>query len=501
MEFLVQLRRSAGLRVAALRSNDLASRIAKGVFWSLIGTMVPRALGLLASVATARLLGRDTFGGLGIVLSTVEMFGMFAGLGLGATATKYIAEHHRTDPLRASRVMTFTGFISIVTGLIGTLLLVAFSDVIATHTLNAPQLASLLRLASPIIFLNTLNGAQVGGLAGLEAFKRSAHVSIVCGVFTPLVTIAGVRWFGMEGAVLASMSSLTLNWLLNHLALRIEAAAAGMSFIYEGAFAEARLLFAFTFPVFLSSMVLAPVQWMCNAILVNQPNGLSEMGVYAAVNQWRAVIMLLPSLLMRAALPIMSSAAKGDSGNAALKASVNTTQSLNLLFVFPVATAVLFGGEWITRLYGKQFVGGGTVMAGLALSFMILSIGTSAGALMQAQGKAWLGLCFNSCYGLVLVLITAVAAPRWGAAAITFGSAASYAFIALWGFYLLRRDLPDGMFKRIYLALFSAMAIAAVYCVVPAKIAGFIAPIAVLIVICVTWRFLIDRRLVYHGVG
>jgi O-antigen/teichoic acid export membrane protein len=494
MEFLVQLRRSAGLHVSALRSNDFALRIAKGAFWSLIGTMGPRALGLLASVVTARLLGRDTFGGLGIVHSTVEMFGVFAGLGLGVTATKYIAEHHRTDPLRASRVMTFTGFISVVTGLVGTLLLVAFADVIATHALDAPQLGPLLRLASPIILLNTLNGAQIGAMAGLEAFKRTAQVSVVCGVFTPLLMIVGVRWYGMEGAVVASIVSLALSWLLNHLALREEAATAGMSFIYDGAFAEARLLLAFTLPVFLSSMVLAPVQWMCNAILVNQPNGLSEMGVFAAVSQWRAVIMLVPSLLMRAALPIISSATKGDSGNAAIKASVNTTQSLNLLFVFPIATAVLFGGEWITRLYGKQFVGGGPAMAGLALSFMILSIGSSGGTLLQARGKVWLGLAINLCYGICLVVITALAAPRWGAAAITFGSAASYVFVALWSFYRLKRDLPQGMLKRVYLSLLCAVSVATIYCITPATYAAAIAPIAVLAVTWITWRYLIDPR-------
>ena len=81
-----------------IEASDIGYRLARGGFWLLCGTVVSKALWLLASILVARMLGKETFGEFGIIRSTVEMFGVFAGFGLGLTATKYIAEFRRTDP-------------------------------------------------------------------------------------------------------------------------------------------------------------------------------------------------------------------------------------------------------------------------------------------------------------------------------------------------------------------------------------------------------------------
>ena len=45
--------------------------------------------------------GQEGFGALGMIQSTAGMLGVLAGLGLGITATKYVSELRRLDPLRA----------------------------------------------------------------------------------------------------------------------------------------------------------------------------------------------------------------------------------------------------------------------------------------------------------------------------------------------------------------------------------------------------------------
>lgn len=47
---------------------------------------------LVVTVTVARLLGNAVCGELGIIQSTVGMFGVFAGFGLRVTATKHVAE-------------------------------------------------------------------------------------------------------------------------------------------------------------------------------------------------------------------------------------------------------------------------------------------------------------------------------------------------------------------------------------------------------------------------
>src|SRR5580698_9969778 len=74
------------------RASPLSVRLARGVFWSLVGAVLARGLGVASSIIVARVLGITAFGEFTIIQSTVGLFGTFAGLGLGITATKYVAE-------------------------------------------------------------------------------------------------------------------------------------------------------------------------------------------------------------------------------------------------------------------------------------------------------------------------------------------------------------------------------------------------------------------------
>src|SRR5215475_10536595 len=73
-------------------SSQLAYRLARGAFWSLVGSLISRGLGVVAGIGVARILGKNDYGELGMVQSTVGMFGVFAGFGMGLTANKHVAE-------------------------------------------------------------------------------------------------------------------------------------------------------------------------------------------------------------------------------------------------------------------------------------------------------------------------------------------------------------------------------------------------------------------------
>src|ERR1700688_3805570 len=89
-------------------AGSLRARVTLGIVWSLAGAVVSRGFLLAASVACARFLGREGFGALGMIQSTAGMFGVFAGLGLGLTATKYVSEFRRRDPAKAGRILALS---------------------------------------------------------------------------------------------------------------------------------------------------------------------------------------------------------------------------------------------------------------------------------------------------------------------------------------------------------------------------------------------------------
>jgi hypothetical protein len=66
-----------------------------------------RLLALAAALLVARLLGKASYGELGIVQSTIVMFGTLAGFGMGTTAAKFVAEFRHSDPVRAGKSLPF----------------------------------------------------------------------------------------------------------------------------------------------------------------------------------------------------------------------------------------------------------------------------------------------------------------------------------------------------------------------------------------------------------
>jgi O-antigen/teichoic acid export membrane protein len=165
-----------------IESSPLGLRLAKGAFWSLAGALISRGLALLASIIVARILGKEGFGELGIIQSTVGMFGVFAGFGLGMTATKYVAEFRTKNPERAGRVIALSNIVAIVSGGVMSLILVFLAPWLARSTLAAPHLTLFLQIAAGLLFLSALNGAQIGTLAGFEAFRTIAKVNFWAGI-------------------------------------------------------------------------------------------------------------------------------------------------------------------------------------------------------------------------------------------------------------------------------------------------------------------------------
>lgn len=167
-----------GTTLARIEASDIGYRLAKGAFWSLAGAVISRGLMLAASVLVARMLGKTGFGELGMIQSTVGMFGVFAGFGLGMTATKYVAELRTSDPARAGRIIGLSGLVAMGTGGAMAVGLFIIAPWLAEHTINAPHLAGMLRVSAVMLLINALTGAQTGALAGFEALKTIAYVNL-----------------------------------------------------------------------------------------------------------------------------------------------------------------------------------------------------------------------------------------------------------------------------------------------------------------------------------
>jgi O-antigen/teichoic acid export membrane protein len=385
---------------------------------------------LVSSIFVARMLGAEGFGQLGMVRSTVDMFGVFAGIGLGVTATKHVAQFYKNDPLRAGRIIAMSGLVAWLTGGFMAIVLVVTAPWLAAHSLAAPQLGGLLQVGGLLLLLSALNGAQTGALAGFEAFKTIAQVNLFVGVASFPILLAGAYLGGLHGEVWALVATWTINWLLNHMALRRESLRAGVSYGLTGCLQESDILWRFSLPAALCGMVVGPVNWGCCSMLVNQPNGYLEMGAFNAANQWFGALLFLPGLLSAAVLPMFSQ----------LQANHQRRQSRNLLWlsmtlialtVLPIVAAGCLASPYIMAAYSKEFSGHPHLLVMVLVTAGLLAVQMPVGQLLTATGRLWTMASINLAWAVSFFVLTYVLLP-WGALGLATARALAYLACGLW---------------------------------------------------------------------
>ncbi len=424
-------------------ADSLRARFARGAVWSFIGTVVSQALGLATSVVTARFLGKTGFGELGMINSTVGMFGIFAGLGLGLTTTKYVAELRATDSDRAGRIIGLSSTVALISGGLIALGLILFAPFLAVSILHAPHLVTELRIGSLLLFLNALNGVQTGTLAGFEAFKLIAKANLWQGLLTFPLEIGGVIEWGLPGAVWGMVAAAGVGWIVNRIYLLEKCRVARVRVHFFGAWGESRILWEFCLPAVLANTAAGPVMWFTNTMLVNQPSGYAEMGVLNAANQWRTAILFLPGLIGQVVLPLLSSL-QGTRDRASARRVLLGAISLNAVFVSPALISIFFLRNRIMALYGPGFASRGPVLIIIALVAGLVAIQTPVGNIIAAMSRMWIGALMNLGWAIVLLASAWFFLQRgWGADGVAAAYLTAYLVLAIWTFWFAGR-LLDG---------------------------------------------------------
>jgi O-antigen/teichoic acid export membrane protein len=376
-------------------------RLARGMFWSTAGAVGWRSLSLLASIIMARVLGKSVFGELGIVQSTTNLFLTFAELGIGLTATKYVAEFRRQDPERAGRIIAMTTGVAVVSGIVVGAIMVATSGWSA-RLLAAPHLQSIIAISAVVLFLIVFNESQNGILSGFEAFKRRSTVQALSGVASFPISVLGVYYFGLVGAVYGLIASQVVVLLLNYQAVRKETSSAGVSIRWREARKELGVLTSFSLPTLAAGAVYVPSMWLANTILVTTPGGFAEMGLFNAADRWRTLILFLPSLLGSVTLPMLSSL-RGEAASQKYHQLLWNNIRLSAGASLAVAAPIALCAPWLMASFGAGFRDGTWVLITLCSTAVMFSPYWIIGQSLVSRGHVWTMFLLNLGWAITLL--------------------------------------------------------------------------------------------------
>ena len=136
-----------------------------------------------------------------------------AGLGLGVTATKYISEYRTSDTARVGRILGLSSAMAMLTAGVFALGLATFAPALVFGEGRSELVTWGLRWSAIYVFFITVNGYQIGAMAGFEAFGAVAAISASYGVASVVLTWLLAAGYGLRGAVLAQGCSAFLLWI------------------------------------------------------------------------------------------------------------------------------------------------------------------------------------------------------------------------------------------------------------------------------------------------
>jgi O-antigen/teichoic acid export membrane protein len=406
---------------------SLTQRFARGVFWNLIGFVCARLFTFIAALVTARFLGKQGFGELGMVTSTVGVLGSFAGFGIGLTANKYVAELKESEPDRAGRIIALSNTLALFSGILLALTCILIAPWLAQKTLNAPHLTTMLQVGALIIPASALLGVQTGTLSGFQAFREITWINFRQGLLVLPLTISLVYSLGLLGAVLSLAITPAAGMVMAARTLRRLYANCGMVINYRQGWREKRILWDFTLPGVLSVNLINPVTWSANAILVNQPNGYSEMGLFNMANQLRMLIMLLPNIIGMVTVPLLSEIhGKQDPGYFAQVANLNVKTIWS--FILPAGLLAIGFSSWLVGLYGPQFQSGRPVFALMVCASILTVVNGTIRQSLIAAGNMWVDCLSNMFWAIVLIISVLALVPHRGSIGLATAYFIAYSF-------------------------------------------------------------------------
>ena len=383
--------------------SDIGSRMARGAFWTFCGTVLGKFFVLIAGIVVANILGKEQYGELGLVRSTINMFVIFGAAGLGITATKYIAEFRNTDKKKVASIYILTNGFALVTGFLAMLGVLLSARYLANKTLNAPHLVEEIRFGAVLLFISVVNSAQLGTLSGFEDFRSSALTTFFSSMAEFIFMIVGAYFYGVMGALLGYGVGYVVVTALYFVFIRRNMLHYGICMDYRAVRAkDITVLYNFSIPAAFSSLLVGPVFWIVRTMLANTSDGYGELGIYEAADQWKVVILFVPSAISGILLPILTNTLS-EGNNKSYWKVLKYNIYLNAGLTFVLALIVSLCASFIMQMYGEGFDDVWTLII-ISFSTIFTSVASVVGIVIASYGKMWIGFGFNLLWAVLFIL-------------------------------------------------------------------------------------------------
>ncbi len=353
-------------QLPAAQPGAQVRQLLSGTAWSAGGSLAGRLFGFIGTIIGARLLGVSGYGAFSFVQSTVSVVNAYAGMGVGTTATRFVAAQGENESAARSVSIRLIGF-GFVAAAVAAVAVGAAAPWIAATLLQRPELSGAVRAAALLVLAGVAWESVQGALSGYREFARVALCTASAGIVGLAAIVLLTPALKLPGFILAqAIASLTAIGVgLTMLARRWQ--AGGSDTQNEGERLAVMLRFGAVFLA--SNAILAPVMWLVAWRLSALPAGLEGLGYWGAAHQLKNIVALLPGLVSQVALPLLAFHS-GRQVRSEFRTTLRSSVMISGVAVLPLGILLMLFSAPLLSLFGADFRGG----AGLAQAVIAGSI-------------------------------------------------------------------------------------------------------------------------------
>ncbi len=402
----------------------MRARLARATVWMVVGSGLNQAFAMLASIGTARILGKVAFGEFGAVRATIVTMAVLAGGGLGLVTTRYVAALRHQDPERAGRLIRLVFWMAWLMTIVAATACALLARPIAEQVMRSPNLTLPLMVSSLAIVFSTVAGVQIGVMAGCEAFRPVALTLTIEGFSAGALMVTGAWFGGVTGAVLGYVVGTFIAFLLRQRQVTLACEHAGIPIVPLRT-SDIRGEVPFIVHAVLPSMLLVigaqPAEWLTRMLLVRGPDGMAALGLFTAAYSWAQLVQFIPSQITSPALTLLANLVGAGDWPAFRRLLI---ESAGLIFGAAAAIAIPLAllSRFVMGLYGPSFRDGAAVFSAIVLAYAVGAVQPMLRATFLAAQREWLQLAFTLAWGIALPLVFVLQERRTAMAlALSYG--------------------------------------------------------------------------------
>lgn len=381
---------------------------------------------------TAVYLGTFGVGLLGAYSSILSPVATLAGMGLGASGVRQIAEAAgQNDQLAVSRTLLTVRRACLATGILGMLLMLALAYPASLYTFGkTDELWThfwALCILSTTILIGSLGGGFGAIIQGMRRIKDMAAQGIIGATLSLPICIPLMIWLRVDSVVpmmvISAAAGTVITWTF---ARRIQVQPVHMT--WRDSWDLARPLFKLGLTLTATSLISLGVTYLIRLIIIRKL-GLDANGIYSAA--WMLSGYYVNIILGAMGADFYPRLTEVHHNSAEVNRLVNEQTIVGLLIALPGVVATLTMAPMVIHIfYTTKFLDAVPVLQWMVLGVALRVITWPMGFILVAKSAKRLYLYTELVTNLLWIILTFAAVQLWGL------KGTGIAFFAMYVFYL-----------------------------------------------------------------